>query len=76
MLPLNLYARVRFFAHLARETAGAASTRSSLLPLFKGDIEMQTSGEPRREIAGVYLSTSSRPSEARAQMCNCTSGDP
>jgi hypothetical protein len=35
MLPLNLYARVRFcFVHLARETAGAARTRSSLRPLF------------------------------------------
>ena len=34
MLPLNLYARVRFlFAQSARETAGAASTRSSLRPL-------------------------------------------
>ena len=35
MLPLNLYARVRFcFVHLARETAGAARTWSSLRPLF------------------------------------------
>jgi len=37
MLPLNLYARVRTsYVHLAHETAGAARTRSSLLPLFEG----------------------------------------
>jgi hypothetical protein len=53
MLRLYLYARVRFCcAHLARETAGAACTRSSLRPPFKGrDIEMQTSGKPCRENA-------------------------
>ena len=35
MFPLNLYARVRFcYVHFARETAGAARTRSSLRPLF------------------------------------------
>jgi hypothetical protein len=34
MLPLNLYARVRVFVHVAHETAGAARTRSSLRPLF------------------------------------------
>ena len=55
MLPLNLYARVRFlFAQLARETAGAASTRSSLRPLFLGGTKMQTSGAARREIANTY----------------------
>ena len=37
MPPLNLYARVRiFFAPIAHETAGAACTRHSLLPLFRG----------------------------------------
>jgi hypothetical protein len=35
MLPLNLYARVRFFlCNFAHETAGAARTRSSLRPLY------------------------------------------
>jgi len=35
VFPLNLYARVRFCCvHLARETAGAARTRSSLRPPF------------------------------------------
>ena len=35
MLPLNLYARVRILLmHIARETAGAARTRSSLRPLL------------------------------------------
>jgi hypothetical protein len=34
VFPLNLYARVRFcYVHFARETAGAARTRSSLRPL-------------------------------------------
>ena len=33
MLRLYLYARVRIYLHLAHETAGAASTRHSLLPL-------------------------------------------
>jgi hypothetical protein len=33
MLRLYLYARVRISLHLAHETAGAASTRHSLLPL-------------------------------------------
>src|SRR5256885_11609210 len=40
------------FAQIARETAGAASTRSSLRPLNSGGPnEMQTSGELRRENA-------------------------
>src|SRR5438132_11730914 len=40
------------FAQIARETAGAACTRSSLRPLFsRGQKKMQTSGEPRRENA-------------------------
>jgi hypothetical protein len=37
LLPLNLYARVRFsLLPIARETAGAARTRHSLLPLIGG----------------------------------------
>src|SRR5439155_8933471 len=44
------------FAQIARETAGAASTRSSLRPLFRGgQTKMQTSGAKRREIAKSYL---------------------
>src|SRR5881398_406554 len=38
------------FAQIARETAGAASTRSSLRPLIsRGQMKMQTSGVMRRE---------------------------
>jgi len=36
VLRLYLYARVRLYLHLAHETAGAASTRHSLLPLKEG----------------------------------------
>src|SRR5439155_11782675 len=40
------------FAQIARETAGAASTRSSLRPLFsRRATKMQTSDAMRREIA-------------------------
>ena len=36
MLPLHLYAHVRFLLmHIAHETAGAARTRSSLRPLLE-----------------------------------------
>jgi hypothetical protein len=54
--PAALYARVQFlFAQIARETAGAASTRSSLRPRFqRGQTKMQTSGDQRREIAESY----------------------
>jgi hypothetical protein len=56
VFPLNLYARVRFFAHPAHETAGAARTRHSLLPLFRGDRPFQqSSGKPCREKADAYL---------------------
>jgi hypothetical protein len=38
MLRLYLYARVRILeCNIARETAGAASTRRSLRPLLEGD---------------------------------------
>jgi hypothetical protein len=43
------------FALFAHETAGAASTRHSLLPLFEGKEFQQTSGAGRREKADVYL---------------------
>jgi len=43
------------FAQIARGTAGAASTRSSLRPLFSRRAnEMQTSGDPRRENVASY----------------------
>src|SRR5207253_4477791 len=43
------------FAQIARETAGAASTRSSLRPLFsRRATKMQTSGAMRREITNTY----------------------
>jgi hypothetical protein len=44
------------FAQIARETAGAASTRSSLRPLFRrgGQTKMQTSGVQRRENAESF----------------------
>jgi hypothetical protein len=40
---------------MARETAGAARTRSSLRPLIlRRAKKMQTSGDQRREIATLY----------------------
>jgi hypothetical protein len=43
------------FAQIARGTAGAASIRSSLRPLFSGgQMKMQSSGDQRREIAKSY----------------------
>jgi hypothetical protein len=42
-----------FFLHLAHETAGAARTRHSLLPLFEGE-PSQSSDASRRETADVY----------------------
>ena len=47
------------YAHIARETAGAACTRHSLLPLFRGDNFMQTSGASRRENANAHQLSSS-----------------
>ena len=49
------------FAQIARETAGAASTRSSLRPLFRrGQTKMQTSGDQRREIAASHSTVIAR----------------
>ena len=43
------------FAQIARETAGAASTRPSLRPLFSGgQTKMQASGDQRREKANSH----------------------
>src|SRR5438876_9415203 len=44
VLRLYLYARVRTSTYIAHETAGAASTRHSLLPRCRGTRLMQTSG--------------------------------
>jgi len=56
VFPLNLYARVRILdAHFAHETAGAASTRSSLLPCLEGEEFQQSSGATGRGNANVYL---------------------
>jgi len=45
-----------FFSAFARETAGAARTRSSLRPLFsEGGTLLQNSREMRGEIAEVCL---------------------
>jgi len=55
MPPLDLYARVRFFAHFAHETAGAARTRPSLRPLLLTRAEVtQTSGASCRENADAH----------------------
>jgi hypothetical protein len=44
-----------FFVHIARETAGAARTRSSLRPpIPEGDSCLQSSGAMRREKAKLY----------------------
>jgi hypothetical protein len=54
MPPLYLYARVHLLlCATAHETSGAASTRSSLRPLFlkRAKEKMQTSGAMRRESA-------------------------
>jgi hypothetical protein len=58
--PLNLYARVRFLLPIARETAGAARIRHSLLPLF-GENQGQGSGRSCREIAEPYFIGSGSP---------------
>src|SRR3954452_17358192 len=53
------------FAQIARETAGAASTRSSLRPPFRrGQTKIQISGDQRRENAKLY------PPSLRAQRSN------
>ena len=54
MPPLNLYARVRLLLPIAREIAGAACIRHSLLPLF-GEIQGDNSGRSCREIADPYF---------------------
>jgi hypothetical protein len=45
---------VRFFALIAHETAGAASTRHSLRPLLDGRMILQTSGIAPRDCGGVF----------------------
>jgi hypothetical protein len=54
VLQLYLYARVRFFALIAHETAGAASTRHSLRPLLDGRMILQTSGVAPRDSGATF----------------------
>jgi hypothetical protein len=56
MLPLPCMLVCIFFAQIARETAGAASTRSSLRPQFsmRAGSCKQSSDAMRREIAASY----------------------
>src|SRR6476619_1116139 len=62
MLPLNLYARVRFFVHIARETAGAARTRLSLRPLItEGErLPEKLARNARRDREGVFAHSENR----------------
>jgi hypothetical protein len=46
-----------FYAHIARETAGAASTRHSLRPLLDGRNDLHSPGETRRGNAEVCFGT-------------------
>jgi hypothetical protein len=57
MLPLNLYARVRFCLRIwhARPRVQRAPGLPCALSFRERDIEMQTSGEPRRETAKSRL---------------------
>src|SRR5258708_17976069 len=69
-----------FLMHIARETAGAARTRSSPRPLFlEGEVSSKTSGALRRENAKSYLSVvipgrceASNPEARDSPGCNCT----
>jgi hypothetical protein len=45
------------YLHIAREAAGAAGTRHSPRPLFRGEWIMHNSGAPRREVGKVRLRT-------------------
>jgi hypothetical protein len=76
VFPLNLYARVRFcYVHFARETAGAARTRSSLHPLFfEGATFSQTSDALRREIAELRPRHSEEQSDEAIQTFFVASG--
>src|SRR6185295_6381755 len=65
----------RSCAQIARETAGAASTRSSLRPLFRGgQTKMQTSGDQRREKVKACSAVIAC-AGAVARMSAATSGD-
>ena len=65
MFPLNLYARVRvLFAQIARETAGAACTRSSLRPLIREGRKL--SSKPRADHAARSRSHIQSSSPAKA----------
>jgi hypothetical protein len=58
VLQLYLYARVRFFALVAHETAGAASTRHSLRPLLDGRNDFAKLGHrAARTLTHIQLSS-------------------
>src|SRR6476660_7414664 len=56
-----------FFVHLAHETAGAACTRHSLLPLIERDSVMETSGRSRREKAKSCLEAATQAPHPRCR---------
>src|SRR5207244_10405825 len=57
VLRLYLYARVRTSTYIAHETAGAASTRHSLLPLRRDKVQANLGRKSRREKARSCLRT-------------------
>src|SRR6185437_8564464 len=60
LLPLHLYAHVRFcFVAIAHETSGAARTRLSLRPLLEGANELASLG--RKAVARMRSHVSSSP---------------
>jgi hypothetical protein len=69
LLPLNLYARVRFAISFARETAGAARTRLSLRPLSFGANDFAKLGRivPREREVMVVARMSQRVARMRAR---------
>jgi hypothetical protein len=66
LLRLYLYARVRSLCAICTRDRGCSKHPAFPAPSSSGRNDLQTSGALRRENAGAYLSTSSRPSEARA----------
>jgi len=66
VLQLYLYARVRTLRTYCTRDRGSSKHPAFPAPSCSGRMILQSSGALRREIAGAYLSTSSRPSEAVA----------
>jgi hypothetical protein len=58
--------------HIARETAGAARTRSSLRPLyFEGKVSSKTPGASRREKAKLYPVVIARSEATKQSILPC-----